>query len=138
MSENRAPSSARLGVIALVLAVTAVIGATALSAATGFAAASDAMARAILVSPEGLENFSNSQLLALLTPVRGLVLWAEIGFWAGTVVGIWALAQGIVAIATRRGRGPAIAAVVVAALGPVLFGLFVGIAAVSGIGAGAG
>ena len=62
------------------------------------------MRHAVGISPEGLESFTEEQLLALLSPVRDLVLWAEIGFWAGTVLGIWALIQGIVAIATRRGQ----------------------------------
>ncbi len=115
----------------------AAVGATALSATTGFAAAAGAMADAVEVSPEGLENLSNAQLLALLSPVRGLVLWAEIGFWAGTALGIWALAQGIVAIATKRGGGAGIAAVVLAALGPVVFGVAVGAAVLGGVAAGA-
>ena len=93
--------------------------------------------RAIGISPEGLENLSETQLLALLSPVRTLVLWAEIGFWAGTVLGIWALIQGIVAIATRRGRGQGIAAVVIAALGPIAYGVAVGIGETLGVAAGA-
>jgi hypothetical protein len=37
----------------------------------------------------------------------------------GTALGIWALVQGIVAVATRRGRGYGVAAIVLAALGPI-------------------
>ena len=132
-----AARSSRLGVVALALALGAVVAGTALSGVTAFAAASDAMARAIEVSPAGLEDLSDSQLLALLSPVRGLVLWAEIGWWAATALGVWALVQGIVAIATRRGRRPAIAAVVVAAVGPVVFGIAVATAVFSGIAVGA-
>lgn len=129
--------SPRLGVVALTLALLAVIGGTIVSATTAFAAAMGAMTRAVEVSPSGLEDLSSDQLLALLSPVRGLVLWAEIGFWAATVIGIWALVQGIVAIWARRGRGPGIGAVVVAALGPVLYLLIVGAATISGVAAGA-
>lgn len=129
--------SPRLGVVALTLALLAVIGGTIVSATTAFAAAMGAMTRAVEVSPSGLEDLSSDQLLALLSPVRGLVLWAEIGFWAATVIGIWALVQGIVAIWARRGRGPGIGAVVVAALGPVLYFLIVGTATISGVAAGA-
>jgi hypothetical protein len=77
---------------------------------------------------------------SILTPVRDWVLMGEIAFWAGTAIGIWALVQGIVAIATRRGRGAGIAAVVIAAVGPLIFGAVVqgfltaGFAAGSGIG----
>jgi len=77
---------------------------------------------------------------SFLTPVREWVLMGEIAFWAGTVLGIWALVQGIVAIATRRGRGAGIAAVVIAAVGPFVFAAVVqgfltaGLAAGTGIG----
>lgn len=56
-----------------------------------------------------------------LTPVRDWVLWGEISFYLGTAFGIWALAQGIVALMRKRGAGFAIAAVVIAAIGPVLW-----------------
>ena len=74
--------------------------------------------------------------LSYLTPVRESVLWLEIAFWLGTALGIWAIIQGIAAISTRRGRGPAIAAVVLAAIGPFVF-LFVTYAViVAGVAAG--
>lgn len=130
------PRSSRLGGVALALALLAAVGATLLSAVSAFPASIGAMARAVEISPVGLENFSNDQLLALLTPYRTQVLWAEIGFWAGTVLGIWALAQGIVAIATGRGRGPGVAAVIVAALGPVIFAVVVVTTIFTGIAAG--
>jgi len=126
-----------LGALSLALALCALVGATLLSAITGFAAAEGAMRHAIVVSPSGLENLTESQLLALLTPVRGLVLWAEIGFWAGTLLGVASLALGIVAIVTRRGRGPGIAGVVIAAVAPFLYGAAVGLAIVTGISVGA-
>ncbi|QOC29143.1 hypothetical protein IC744_01500 [Microbacterium hominis] len=104
-----------------------------LSTVTAFAAASGAVAHAGVSSTAALENLSDDQVLALLSPVRGLVLWAEIGFWAGTVLGLWALVQGIVAITTRRGRGQGIAAVIVAAAGPILYGVAVTAAVIVGI-----
>lgn len=135
-----APNEQRktLGVVALVLAVVATIGASILSATTGAIAAFEAARRAFETSPLGLEEFSTDQLLAFLSPVRELVLWAEIGFWAGTILGIWALVQGIIAIVTRRGRGLGIAAVVIAALGPLLFASVVSTAVLGAIGAAAG
>lgn len=74
---------------------------------------------------------------SLLSPVRDWVLLAEIGFWAGTALGIWAIVQGIVAIARRAGRGWGIAAVVVAALGPIIFGLTLQALIVAGLAAAA-
>lgn len=70
-----------------------------------------------------LENRVSSDDLSILTPVRDLVLWVEITSWTATALGIWALVQGIVAIAKRRGRGPGIAAVIIAALGPFVYAL---------------
>lgn len=59
---------------------------------------------------------------SVLAPVRDWVLIAEVSFWVGTVLGLWALIQGIVAIAKNRGRGAGIAALVLAILGPFVFG----------------
>lgn len=132
------PRSPVLGVVALALSIAAAGGATILSAITGFFAAEGAMRRAVGISPQGLENFAPDQLFGLLSPVRDLVLWAEIGLWAGTVLGVWALAQGIVAVASRRGRGQGIAAIVIAALGPIVYFLVVYAMIAGGIVAGAG
>ncbi len=71
--------------------------------------------------------------LSALSGVRDWVLLAEVAFWAGTALGVWALVQGIVAIVQRRGRAPGIVAIVAAALGAVLFA----VATVVGIAAGA-
>lgn len=81
-----------------------------------------------------LENRVSGNDLSILTPVRELVLWVEITSWTATALGIWALVQGIVAIAKRRGRGPGIAAVVIAALGPFVYGLVGYIAFVVALG----
>lgn len=74
--------------------------------------------------------------LSFLSPVREWVLLGEISFWAGTALGVWALAQGIVAIVRRSGRPQAIAAVAVAAVGPAVFGLALQIALTAGFAAG--
>jgi hypothetical protein len=126
-----------LGVIALSLALAAGVVSCVLSALTGFAAAEGAMRHAIGVSPSGLEDLTSDELLALLSPVRGLVLWAEIGYWVGTVLGIVGLALGIAATATRRGRGQGIAAIAVAGAGPFVYAAIVGTAVIAGIAAGA-
>lgn len=76
-----APARSRtLGLVALIVAIAAVVISVILSASTGFAAAEGAMRHAVGISPEGLESFTEEQLLALLSPVRDLVLWAEIGY----------------------------------------------------------
>jgi hypothetical protein len=75
---------------------------------------------------------------SILSPVRDWVLLGEISFWVGTVLGIWAVAQGIIAIVTRRGRGAGIAAVVVGALGVVVFAIAVQAFLTAGLAAGSG
>ncbi len=128
--------SRTLGILALVLGFLAAVGATLLSAITGWAAAAGAMRHAVGLSPDSLEELTESQLLALLSPVRDLVLWSEIGFWAGTAMGIAAIVLGIVAIVTRRGRGFGIAALIVAVVGSIVYGVVVFFAVVGGIAAG--
>ena len=72
----------------------------------------------------------------LLSPVRDWVLLGEVSFWAGTALGVWAIVQGIVAIVKKRGRGAGIAAVVVAVLGPIAFGIVVNAWILGGVAAG--
>ncbi|MBS1672435.1 MAG: hypothetical protein JSS74_00530 [Actinobacteria bacterium] len=114
-----APSaSPALGRVALWLALVASFGLTIVGAffawqiGHGVGAAYDV--------PALVERLSADDL-SVLTPVRDIVLWWEITAWAGTVLGIWAIVQGIVAIAKRRGRGSGIAAIVIAAIGPFVF-----------------
>lgn len=133
---SAAGTSRLLGVSALIVALAGVIAATLVSSFAGFEAARGAVAHAGLSSLDSLEYLSDDQALALLSPVRARVLWGEIGFWAGGLLGVWAIVQGIVAIATRRGRGPGIAAVVVAAAGPIFYGVAVTIAVLAGLAIG--
>ncbi|GAB2851563.1 hypothetical protein ACFQ0P_11995 [Microbacterium insulae] len=120
--------------MALVVALVAVVGSALAAAAAAFGIGLGT-GREIALQPMGA-NFDWS----LLTPVRDWVLLAEASFWIGTALGVWALIQGIVAIATVRGRGAGIAAVVIAAIGPIVFVamlqgfLTAGYAAGSGIG----
>lgn len=129
-----APRSAILGIVALIVAIVAVVGAGITGAVAAFRIGLGA-GRELAMHPPGAD-FD----LSVLSPVREWVLLGEVAFWIGTVLGVWALVQGIVAIVTRRGRGAAIAAVIVAALGIVVFGIVVdafisaGWAAGSGIG----
>ncbi|GAA1993313.1 hypothetical protein GCM10009777_31100 [Microbacterium pumilum] len=73
-----------------------------------------------------------------LTPVRDWVLVAEVSFWIGTALGVWAIIQGIVAIAKNRGRGLGVAAIVVAALGLIVFVIALQSALTAGLAAGTG
>ena len=75
--------------------------------------------------------------LSFLSPVREWVLLGEIAFWGGTVLGIWAIVQGIVAVAKRRGLGTGIAAIVVAVVAIFIFGTVVYAAGIAGVATGA-
>lgn len=129
-----APRSSVLGFTALALALVATVGASLVAAIASFNIGLGA-GREVASRP-----FTGEFDWAVLAPVRDWVLWGEVSFWVGTAIGVWALVQGIVAVVTARGRGAGIAAVVVAALGPVAFGAVVqgfltaGLAAGTGIG----
>lgn len=121
-----------LGVVALVLALLAAVGASIFAALASF---NIGLGTGREIAMRALDaDFDWS----ILTPVRDWVLLGEISFWAGTILGITALVLGIVAIVTRRGRGPGIAAVVIAALGPVVFGGVVQGFLTAGLTAGSG
>ena len=117
------PTASGLGLTALILSLLTTVGA---SLAGGWAAFE--IGRGI-ADVDRLSSI-NGSLLRLLSPVRDIVLWAEISFWAGTLLGITAFVLGIVATVRRNGRPMAIAAIVLAAIvlaviGPVVFGAIV-------------
>jgi hypothetical protein len=114
-----------------VLAVLAAVGATIVGSYAGYGIGLGT-AREVMIDPTDLD-FDWS----ILTPVRGWVLLGELAFWAGTILGIWAIVQGIVAIVKNRGRGWGIAAVVVAAIGPIVFATGVQALLAAGFASGA-
>lgn len=120
-----------VGVVAFALAVTAALGATILGAVAGYRIGLGT-GRGIVLNPAGVD-FDWS----ILTPVRESVLLGEIAFWAGTMLGIWALVQGTVAIIRNRGRGWGIAAVVIAVIGPIAFAAGVQVLLAAGFASGA-
>jgi hypothetical protein len=74
--------------------------------------------------------------LRVLAPVRDQVLWAELSFWLGTIVGIAAIVIGIIAIAKRRGRGTGVAGLIIAVLGAAIFFIVLVSALAAGSAAG--
>ncbi|WP_424935241.1 MULTISPECIES: hypothetical protein [Bacteria] len=127
------PAAARpslgLGLTALILSLLATVGA---SLAGGWAAFE--IGRGV-VDDEHLSSLSGS-LLRILSPVRDIVLWAEISFWVGTLLGLTAFVLGIVATVRRNGRPMGIAAIVLATLGPAVFGAIVSMLLPLGAAAG--
>ncbi|WP_314507151.1 hypothetical protein [uncultured Microbacterium sp.] len=122
---------ATLGIVALVLAVLATVAATIVGSIAAFSIGVGT-GRQLVVDPADID-FDWS----ILTPVREWVLVGELSFWAGTILGVWALVQGIVAIVKNRGRGWGIAAVVVAAIGPIAFAIAVQVFLTTGFASGA-
>jgi len=115
-----------LGTWALALSVVASVLA---SAVGGFAAFRSARGAA-----PGLATMSSAGFdWRVLSPVRDLVLLGEVAFWSGTAIGLTALVLGIIAIMRRSGRGSGIAALVISALGPGIFGGLTLIAIVAGL-----
>jgi len=109
---------AGLGRVALLLALLAAVGLTVVGAVLAWQVGHGIGSSADLTT---LQDQVAAGDLSILTPVRDLVLWVEITSWTATALGIWALVQGIVAIAKRRGRGSGIAAVIIAVLGPFVY-----------------
>lgn len=119
-----------LGTWALLLSV---MGTVLASAIGGFAAYRSARGAA-----PGLGSMSTATGFdwRVLTPVRDLVLLAEVSFWAGTVVGIAAFVLGIVAVSRRAATGAGVAAIVLSVLGPFVFGGLAVVAVIAGVSAG--
>ena len=114
-SARPAPGSRGLGLGALILSLVATVGAAIVGAIAAFGIGVGA-GREVALRP-----ISADFDWSVLTPVRDWVLLAEVSFWVGTAIGIWALVQAVIAVVKGRGRGAAIAALVIAALGPVVF-----------------
>lgn len=114
-----------LGLVALLLALAAAVVAPLVGAVAAFQVGAGAQLDA--------SSASAWADLSFLSPVREWVLLGEVAFWVGTVLGVWAIVQGIVAIVKRRGLGTGIAAIAVAVLGLFIFGSVVYGAGIAGI-----
>ncbi|MDQ1121676.1 hypothetical protein [Microbacterium trichothecenolyticum] len=119
------PRGRRLGTWALILSLIATVLASAVGGLLAFRIVSR-------VAPD-LQTAATIEA-RMFSPVRDLVLAGEITFWAATVIGLAAFVLGIVATARNAARGAGIAAIVVSALGPLVFGAFV-IVAIAGAAA---
>ena len=105
--------SPRLGRVALVLALVAVVGAVIVAIVVGILAVpyTDYSASGFNFNLQAGSPDPGQAGVAILSLAGGLI---------GTVIGVWAFIQGIVATAQNRGRGAGIAAIVIAVLGPGL------------------
>ena len=126
------PERRGLGVVAFVLAAVATVGAALGGAIAAFAIGLGAGRES------AMRPFTGDFDWAVLAPVRNQVLLAEVSFWLGTVLGVWALVQGIIALVKDRGRPWAVVAIVVAALGPIVFFVVLQGFLTAGLDAGSG
>lgn len=108
--------SRRLGVTALVFGLIAAVVAPAL-AVVGFIPVASPLREKIATTGHLFDD------LSWLTPVASWELLIEVSLYVGTIAGILAIALGIGAIARRQGRGQGITAIVLGAVGPVVFTL---------------
>jgi len=109
------PSSRTLGLVALIVAAVVVLAASIGVAIAGYPLG-EAAGHAFASTPVG-----QSVDPAWMSSLQGWVAVLEVAFWLGTLGGMWALIQGLIAVATNRGRAFGIAASVVAVAGPVIF-----------------
>ncbi|WP_243408981.1 hypothetical protein [Microbacterium sp. TPD7012] len=105
-------ASGFLGILALIFAVVAAVVTPIVVGVAGFE-----IGRRL---PEGIST-TTDDVLSALSPARDQVLWAELSFWTGTVLGIAAIVIGIIAIRKKQGRGAGIGALVVAVIAPMIF-----------------
>ncbi|MFJ4225574.1 hypothetical protein [Microbacterium sp. NPDC089695] len=119
--------SSLLGILALVFAIVAAVVTPIIAGAAGVEIGQRL--------PAGIDT-SDPDFLASLSPARDQVLWAEVSFWVGTILGIAAIVLGIIAIRRRQGRGAGVGALVVAGLGPIVFWVALILAMSIGIAAG--
>lgn len=108
-----APTSTTLGRVAMVLGLAVFAGSLLASFVMGLAAAPYAVSgsRGFSVNLEADSGDPAETTLAILAIAHVLV---------GTVLGVWAFTQGIVAVATGRGRAFGVVAIVAAFLAPGL------------------
>lgn len=107
------PRSTRLGLVAMLIGIGVFVLSLLASVGMGIAAAPYAVNEGgnVSVMLSGNSGDPRETLLTFLALAHGGL---------GTLLGVWALVQGIIAIATRRGRTFGIVAVIVAFLAPGL------------------
>lgn len=121
-----------LGIGALALALLAAVGASAVGAASAWQLGFTAGRGSASAPLDADFDWS------VLAPVREWALAGEVSLWVGTALGIAAIVTGIIALVTQRGRVPGMIAVVVAALGPIVFFAAVATTLSAALSAGSG
>lgn len=107
-----APTSGMLGILALTFALLAAVAAPILAGVFGFQIGSRI--------PSGIDT-TDPNLLSVLSPARDQVLWAEISFWAGTVLGLAGIVVGIIAIVKKQRRALGVIALILSVLGAGIY-----------------
>lgn len=104
--------SGLLGILALVFAVLAAVASPVVAGIAGFEIGTRI--------PGGFDT-TDPSFLSVLSPARDQVLWAEIAFWAGTVLGLAGIVVGIIAIVKRQRRALGVVALILSVLGAGIY-----------------
>jgi hypothetical protein len=105
--------SRNLGLLAFVVALFVIVATVVASIVIGIGAAPFAV-------QDGAAFHYNLEVGSRNPTESALAVASLVQGFAGTALGVWALVQGIVAAATRRGRALGVTAIVLAALGPIV------------------
>ncbi|MFK4761331.1 hypothetical protein ACI3KS_10395 [Microbacterium sp. ZW T5_45] len=100
--------SGLLGILALVFALLAAVASPVVAGIAGFEIGTRI--------PSGFDT-TDPNFLSVLSPARDQVLWAEIAFWAGTVLGLAGIVVGIMAIVKKQRRALGVVALILSVLG---------------------
>lgn len=127
---GQAAAGGFLGILALILAGVAAIVIPIIAGIAGYEIG--------LRIPSGIGaiDTSDPDFLATLSPARTQVLWAEVAFWVGTVIGIAAIVVGILAIVKRQRRALGIVGLILAVLGAGIYWIVLISALTAGAAAG--
>lgn len=109
---SAAPRSGFLGILAFVFALLAAVASPIVAGIAGFEIGNRI--------PGGFDT-TDPNFLSLLSPARDQVLWAEIAFWAGTVLGLAGIIVGITAIVKKQRRALGIVALILSVLGAGIY-----------------
>jgi hypothetical protein len=132
--DAHAPKKKTVGVIAFVVGLAAVvvgiIGGVLLGHEFG---ASDSFREAMRQGSTSSDPSQYPDLMRSSSFLAGIAL-----FYVGTALGLWAVIQGVVAIATRRGRAWGVVAIVLAVVGLIAYVAAIAAAAIGAAGGSGG
>ncbi|WP_022904468.1 DUF308 domain-containing protein [Curtobacterium sp. B8] len=120
-----------VGVVAFIVALLALALAVIAGAVLGNAFGSDSGLRDTLLNGSGATQSGQQQLERQMMDNPALLAsggGAGVAAIVGTLLGIWAIIQGIIAIVTKRGRAFGVVALIIAVVSPIVLYIVLGVA----------